>query len=146
MKILFFMLFCVTMAFSHGLFYTLQEGKSINIHAEFTTKTPASYAKIILYEGDSQIPLVKSVMDRNGNFGFLPQNAGKYRVEIIGSSDHGPHIVRFNLNVDEKDILKNYDRAIFEKYTGILSAIGIIFGIFGVIALIKTVSIRKKMG
>lgn len=77
-------------------------------------------------------------MDSSGNFAFLPPNSGKFKVKIIASSDHGEHTKEFDINAGETMALESYKEPVYQKYIGILSAIGIIFGIFGIIAIIKS--------
>ncbi|MDO5046009.1 hypothetical protein [Campylobacter sp.] len=129
--------FCLNLS-AHGLFYSAHEGKAIIINANFTEKIPAAYAEIVIFEGDSAIPLLTSRMDSGGNFAFLPPNPGKYKVKIIASSDHGDHTKEFDINTDETMELESYKEPVYQKYMGILSAIGIIFGIFGIIAIVKS--------
>ena len=127
----------LSLSFSHGLFYSVYEGKAVVINANFTKEIPAAYANISIYEGESAIPLLSSKLDRKGNFAFLPPSAGEYRVKITVNSDHGAHDKEFNISVD-KNGLNNYEEPLYKKYLGILSAIGLIFGIFGVVTLVKT--------
>lgn len=133
----FILLVCINLN-AHGLFYSAKEGKAIIINANFTEKIPAAYAQITIYEGDSAIPLLTSRMDNAGNFGFLPPNSGKFRVKITATSDHGEHSKEFELDASETLELSKYQEPVYQKYLGILSAIGIIFGIFGIIAIIKS--------
>lgn len=135
--IAFIVALCLNLS-AHGLFYSAHEGKAIIINANFTEKIPAAYAEIVIYEGDSAIPLITSRMDNGGNFAFLPPAAGKFRIKIIASSDHGEHTKEFDINAGEELALKSYKEPAYQKYLGILSAIGIIFGIFGIIAIIKS--------
>lgn len=138
MKILTFIAaLCLNLS-AHGLFYSAHEGKAIIINANFTEKIPAAYAQIVIYEGDSAIPLLTSTMDSGGNFAFLPPRKGAYRVKITASSDHGEHTKEFDIDANDELALNSYKEPVYQKYLGILSAIGIIFGIFGIIAIIKS--------
>ncbi|QKG28678.1 hypothetical protein [Campylobacter sp. RM16187] len=137
MRILLLLSLFLSALFSHGLFYSVHEDKAVIINANFTEKIPAAYASIVIYEGESAIPLLTSKLDSGGNFAFLPPRSGEYRVKISASSDHGSHDKEFSLNVDEGS-LSGYKEPVYQKYLGILSVIGIIFGIFGIIVLIKS--------
>ncbi|AQW86944.1 Co/Ni ABC transporter CbiKLMQO, membrane protein CbiL [Campylobacter pinnipediorum subsp. caledonicus] len=141
MKFFVTLAFICSFLFSHGLFYEAKEGKAIIINANFTKSVPAAYAKIEIFEGDSALAFVNSRMDSKGNFAFLPQSAGTYNVKITAGSDHGEHIKEFKIDVANDFEIAKFEQPVFQKYFGALSAIGIIFGIFGVLSLIKS---RKK--
>ena len=131
------LIFCAQ-AFSHGLFYSAKEGKAIIINANFSQSVPAAYAEIAIYKGASAIPLLTSAMDNAGNFAFLPPEKNTYRVQITATSDHGNHVKEFSLNVDETFSLQGYQEAPYHKYASVLGALGVIFGLFGLLALFKS--------
>lgn len=134
--------FAIFLAFAlnlwaHGLFYSANEGKAIIINANFSKQVSAAYAKIEIYKGDSAIPVVSSKMDSFGRFAFVPNEKGNYRVQIIASSDHGEHKVEFGLDADADLNLGEFEKQNYQKYFSILSGFGILFGIFGILAMFK---------
>lgn len=128
-------------ALAHGIFYDLKEGKALIFHINFSQTTPASYAKVTLYEGESAIPFLESSCDERGVFAFVPPREGTYRAYVSGTSDHGEHTQEFSFEVGKDFSLSTYKPPLYERYSGVLSAIGVLFGLFGILALIKS---RKR--
>lgn len=127
--------------FAHGIFYDLKEGKALIFHINFSQTTPASYAKITLYEGESAIPFLEGSCDERGVFAFVPPKEGIYRAYVSETSDHGEHTQEFSFEVGKDFSLSSYKQPIYERYSGVLSAIGLLFGLFGILALLKS---RKR--
>lgn len=138
MRILAILALFFATVFSHGIFYSAQEGRAVIISANFSQTIPAAYAQITIYQGDSAIPLLTSRLDSNGKFAFLPPEKDNYKVKLVATSDHGEHIQEFSIDASELSQIQNYEKPIYEKYAGILSAFGIIFGLFGIITMIKS--------
>lgn len=126
---------------AHGIFYDLKEGKALVFHINFSQTTPASYAKITIYEGDSAIPYLETNCDEKGIFAFIPPKEGTYKAYVSGTSDHGEHTQEFNFEVGKDFSLSTYKQPLYERYSGVLSAIGLLFGFFGILVLIKS---RKR--
>ena len=141
MKKLILLIFAVSFVFSHGISYSLKEGKALIVSAYFAQNTPVSYGEVKIFYEYSAIAMQNGQTDENGKFAFLPPKAGKYRIEIIGETDHGEHKIEFDAQINSDFGVEKYDELAFAKYQGILSIIGIIFGLFGVIIMIKN---RKK--
>lgn len=139
-------LFCILAlwvgsVFAHGIFYDLKEGKALIFHINFSQTTPASYAKITIYEGDSAIPLLETSCDERGVFAFVPPRAGTYQAHVSATSDHGEHTQDFSFEVGKNLLLSDYKQPLYERYSGVLSSIGLLFGLFGLLVLFKS---RKR--
>lgn len=126
---------------AHGIFYDLKEGKALIFHINFSQTTPASFAKVVLYEGESAIPLLEGSCDERGVFAFVPPREGTYRAYVSGSSDHGEHTQEFSFEVGKDFSLTDYKQPLYERYSGVLSAVGVLLGLFGILSLIKA---RKR--
>lgn len=142
MKKLILLIFAINFAFAHGISYSLKKDEAIIISAYFSQTIPVAYGEVEIYFEDSAIPMQKGQTDEFGKFAFLPSKSGKYHAQIIANSDHGEHKIEFDFEINSDFNISKYDELAFVKYQGILSVIGIIFGIFGVISLIKT---RSKL-
>ena len=138
MKFILLIFLCVIFGFAHGVSYTVNDGKAIIISANFTQNTPVAYGKIDIYEGDSAIALLHGQTDSYGKFAFLPPKSGIYRIELTAFSDHGEHKSEFSVTVNDDFSVEKYDALAYIKYQGILSAIGLLLGIFGILVLIKS--------
>ena len=144
MKFILLIFLCVIFGFAHGVSYTVNDGKAIIISANFTQNTPVAYGKIDIYEGDSAIALLHGQTDSYGKFAFLPPKSGVYRVELTAFSDHGEHKSEFSVTVNDDFSVEKYDELAYIKYQGILSAIGLLLGIFGILVLIKSRKSQKQ--
>ena len=144
MKFILLIFLCVIFGFAHGVSYAVNTGKAIIISANFTKNTPVAYGKIDIYEGDSAIALLHAQTDAYGKFAFLPPKSGVYRVELTAFSDHGEHKSEFSVTVNDDFSVEKYDELAYIKYQGILSAIGLLLGIFGILVLIKSRKSQKQ--
>ncbi|CUU71861.1 Uncharacterised protein [Campylobacter hyointestinalis] len=145
MKFVLMAFLCVVFGFAHGVSYAVNTGKAIIISANFTKNTPVAYGKIDIYEGDSAIALLHAQTDAYGKFAFLPPKSGVYRVELTAFSDHGEHKSEFSVTVNDNFSVEKYDELVYIKYHGILSAIGLLLGIFGILVLIKSRKSQKTI-
>ena len=141
MKFVLMAFLCVVFGLAHGVSYAVNTGKAIIISANFTKNTPVAYGKIDIYEGDSAIALLHAQTDAYGKFAFLPPKSGVYRVELTAFSDHGEHKSEFSVTVNDDFSVEKYDELAYIKYQGILSAIGLFFGI---LVLIKSRKSQKQ--
>lgn len=141
MRILCILALWLGSVWAHGIFYDLKEGKALIFHINFSQTTPASFAKITIYEGESAIPLLESSCDERGVFAFVPPREGSYRAFVSGTSDHGEHTQEFSFNVGKDFSLSEYKQPLYERYSGVLSAVGLLLGLFGILSLIKS---RKR--
>ena len=137
MKKLILLILAFNFAFAHGISYSVKEDKALVISAFFSPSDPVSYGEVKVFYEDSAIAMQNGQTDEFGKFAFLPPKVGNYRIQIIGNSDHGEHKSEFNIEVNSDFGLSKYDELAFAKYQGILSVIGLIFGLFGVIIMIK---------
>ncbi|VEJ24843.1 Uncharacterised protein [Helicobacter cholecystus] len=140
-RLFYLSLLCMSSIWAHGIFYDLKEDKALVFHINFSQTTPASYAKVIIYKGDSAIPYLEANCDERGVFAFIPPKEGTYRAYVSGTSDHGEHTQEFSFEVGKDFSLSTYQQPLYERYSGVLSAIGLLFGLFGILALLKS---RKK--
>ena len=144
MKKLILFIFALNFAFSHGISYSVKEGNAVIISANFSQNIPVSGGEVKIYFENSALATIQGQTDENGKFAFLPPKAGNYKAEIIADTDHGEHKIEFKIEVNSDFGVNKYDELAFAKYQGILSVLGLIFGLFGVIIMIKNRSNLKK--
>ncbi len=116
--------------FAHGIFYNVVEG-AISVHISSANNISISDAKVKVFAPGGNLPYAKGYTDINGNFAFMPDSVGIWHVKVSMSSDHGNHDKEFNIELSDDYKVKNFDKLPIERYLGILSVLGIIFGIFG---------------
>lgn len=135
-------LFCLVLNFSlfaHGVFYKVMEG-AISVRITAPNNIAISDAKVSIYAPGGSLAFTKGKTDINGNFAFLPDSKGKWKVLVDVPSDHGSHKKEFTVDINENFKLQDYDKEPFERYFAILSALGILFGIFG----LYSIYLRRK--
>jgi nickel transport protein len=125
--------------FAHGIFYKVLDG-ALTINITAPNNLAISDAKVVIYAPEGSLPYTKGITDVNGNFSFLPDTQGNWKVVLNIPSDHGNHKKEFSIVVDEKLKMKNYEKQPYERYFAILASLGLIFGIFG----LYTMYLRKK--
>ncbi|ADG94662.1 conserved hypothetical protein [Arcobacter nitrofigilis DSM 7299] len=126
--------------FAHGVFYEVVDG-AIGIRVTAPNNIAISNATITIYAPEASLPFTKGKTDVNGNFAFMPDSYGEWRVKINVPSNHGPHLKDFKINIDKNFKVKSYEKVPYDRYMKILSVLGFLLGIFGIIILFKN---RKK--
>lgn len=124
-------------AFAHGIYYDLIEG-AIAVRITAPNNVPISNAKVEVYAPEASLAFVQGRSDINGNFAFLPDSKGVWKVLINADSDHGGHLKEFTINIDDKFKIKDFEKPPYERYFTIISVLGFLFGIFGVFSMIKS--------
>ncbi len=125
---------------AHGVFYKVGD-KALGVTITSANNLAIANANVTVYAPSASLPFVKGNTDINGNFAFVPDSHGKWRINVDVPSDHGSHKKEFFIEVDKNFDIKSFEKMPLERYSKILNSLGILFGIFGVIALIKC---RKK--
>lgn len=127
-------------AFAHGIFYELVDG-AVGVRVTAPNNIPISNANVTIYAPEASLPFVNGKTDVNGNFAFMPDSHGQWRVVINVDSDHGGHIKDFKITIDENRKVDEFKKTPYERYMKMLSVLGLLLGLFGIIVLIKN---RKK--
>ncbi|AXH12637.1 hypothetical protein [Halarcobacter bivalviorum] len=140
LRTLFLSLLLSATVFAHGVFHNIVDG-AVAIRVTAPNNIAIDNAKITIYAPESSLPFTKGKTDLNGNFAFVPDSHGKWKVDIDVPSDHGSHLKSFHVTIDEKQNVKEFEKTPYDRYLNIISALGFLFGIFGIISLLKT---RKK--
>lgn len=137
LKVIITTLILTLSAFAHGIYYDLIEG-AIAVRITAPNNVPISNAKVEVYAPEASLAFVQGRSDINGNFAFLPDSKGVWKVLINADSDHGGHLKEFTINIDDKFKIKDFEKLPYERYFTIISVLGFLFGIFGVFSMIKS--------
>lgn len=137
LKVIITTLILTLSAFAHGIYYDLIEG-AIAVRITAPNNVPISNAKVEVYAPEASLAFVQGRSDINGNFAFLPDSKGVWKVLINADSDHGGHLKEFTINIDDKFKIKDFEKPPYERYFTIISVLGFLFGIFGVFSMIKS--------
>lgn len=137
LKVIITTLILTLSAFAHGIYYDLIEG-AIAVRITAPNNVPISNAKVEVYAPEASLAFVQGRSDINGNFAFLPDSKGVWKVLINADSDHGGHLKEFTINIDDKFQIKDFEKPPYERYFTIISVLGFLFGVFGVFSMIKS--------
>jgi nickel transport protein len=130
-------------AYPHSINYEVQQ-KGISVRIFYSEKDPASYSEYELFgPGDTQ-PHQTGRTDKNGFISFFPERAGIWKIKVWGESSHGYHGVTIDVKVDEALNLKSFSKPLAATHTKLIVGVSLIFGIFGIYALLKSRRSRDK--
>lgn len=136
LKSLALLLFCNLSLFAHGIFYDVNKG-AISVRITSANNLGISDAKVKVFAPGGSLAYAKGYTDANGNFAFMPDSKGKWLVKVTVTTDHGNHDKEFNIELTDDYQVKDFDRMPLERYLGIFSTLGIIFGIFGLLTYLR---------
>jgi len=128
---------------AHGVKYKiLRTPPGIEVRYEDVRGSPMSYAAVKVYPPDNpSLPFQEGYTDRNGRFAFLPDKPGVWKVEV---NDGMGHAVEVEIEVDEEFKTTGDSGADGRRlgvWRGILTGVGIIWGLMGTIFYI---SVRRR--
>jgi nickel transport protein len=127
-----FFLLSTTSLFAHIVQYDVGQ-KAIYVSVFFDKEHKSSWSKYELYAPEASLPYQQGRSDANGVIAFLPDRAGKWRLDVHAGSDHGEHFKQIELNIDKTMVIKDVTKPLYSKYGAIISGFGLIFGLFGLL-------------
>ncbi|MEW6378573.1 MAG: hypothetical protein AB1611_03075 [bacterium] len=76
--------------FAHGARYTTDLARAMVIRVEYDNGEPISYAEVKIFSPDDQkIEYQKGRTDKKGQFFFLPETGGEWKVVVSDGMGHG---------------------------------------------------------
>jgi len=112
---------------SHGVnFEFFENAKGIKFFYE--DGNPLSFAEYKIYSPDNKI-FSQGELDKLGRVLFLPNEPGKWKIEVDDGMGHG--IIKEIEIKDVKNIV--FSKSSYPLYLKILTGLGIIFGLTGII-------------
>lgn len=123
-------------AFSHELSHRVeQEGSCALVYFFFQDGSPFNFEEYEVYREGENTPFQKGRSDALGRVVFCPDRDGLWQLKIASQDGHGAIL---NLKLQGKRVLK--ERGLVHKYTPLISGLGYLLGIFGLVALL----LRRK--
>lgn len=113
----------------------------VSVKIFYAEDDPLSYSLYEIYKPNDKIAFAKGRTDRNGVVSFLPDEIGEWKIKVLGESDHGYHGKVIILTIDRNMAIQNFSQAPIEKYQKVVTGISIIFGLFGLLLMMRY---RKK--
>ncbi|WPM31284.1 hypothetical protein IAE16_05525 [Hydrogenobacter sp. T-2] len=121
----------VSLSFSHELLEEVrQEGNCTLVHFYFQDGSAFSYEEYEVYREGEKAPFQKGRSDALGRVVFCPDRDGLWFLRIRSQDGHGAEL-RLNLKAGKVE----KKRSKFESYQRVLSGLGYLLGIFGLISL-----------
>lgn len=130
-------------AHSHAIHYDVQQ-KGLSVKIFYSKTEPASYSQYELYGPGDTEPHQIGRTDKHGVLSFIPDRPGVWKIKVWGESSHGFHGTTIDVKVDQALELESFGKPLVATYTKLIVGISIIFGIFGIYALIKSRERRTK--
>lgn len=135
-KLILFLLF-LGPAWGHTVDYdvTHQQAVVVSVHLG---DEEASYSEYEVFSpADKENPFQVGRSDAHGRVVFAPDAAGQWVVKAKADSQHGIHGAEITVDVDEKSTVKNFSKPLVATHTRLLIGVSLLFGIFGVVSLLR---------
>jgi nickel transport protein len=124
-------------AYAHSIHYEVEQ-RGISVKVFYSEKDPVSYSSYELYGPGDTLPHQTGRTDKNGFASFFPDRAGIWKIKIWGESSHGFHGVTIDMKVNEALQLQSFSRPLVATHTKLIVGISLIFGLFGIYALLRS--------
>lgn len=127
---------------AHSVNYKVERTTAVVVKVFYSNREVASYSGYEVFAPGDDQPYMKGRTDRNGFLAFMPDRAGRWSVKVTGESEHGFHGATIEVNVDQAMQVESFDQPLVATHTRLFVGIGVIAGIFGVVAMLR----RRKGG
>lgn len=139
----FALLICLAIAVlkvhAHDLQYQVQTGQSLVLYFFFPDNSKFSYEEFEIKAPGDSIIFQKGHTDKLGRIALMPDRPGIWKVRVYSVDGHGATV---KVDVGPNQILKDYSRSLYDRYSRIMTGAGIILGLFGIIMLVQ--QLNKK--
>lgn len=119
---------------AHNLEHEVTADEAVSVAFFFGDGSPFSYEQFEVYREGETIPFQTGRTDALGRMALLPDRAGKWRIKVHSEDGHGAELA---LSLDEQLRLDSVPQPFFDRYAALLTGLGIIFGTFGLISLLR---------
>jgi len=126
-----------TTALPHELQVDVTSGQAVVIRLHYPDGTAFSFESYEIYRDDAEIPVQVGRTDHAGLIAFVPPGAGTWRLTTFSEDGHGKEMT---FTTDAAGMLLGSSRPLFERFPRLLTGIGLILGIFGLLVLL----LRRK--
>ena len=128
---------------AHGVRHSVSEGATV-VTATYEDGSPMAFCDVTVFApGSRQEPYQEGTSDRNGCFAFLPDTNGTWRVTVNDGMGHLADAVIKIGSAGRRDVHKAHHA---DRLGGAMVGIGVIFGCFGIYAMLAGRIHRWKKG
>ena len=141
-RLLLWILLVSSPALAHTVDYQIDGKQSVVVTVRLA-EDPASYSEYELFPPDSaETPFQLGRSDAHGRIVFVPDKPGLWRLKVSADSQHGLHGKEIEITVDEQMVAQLDTRPLVSTHTRLVVGVSILFGLFGLISLLRS----KKSG
>ncbi len=130
--VLFILIAAAHPAYAHDLQYEVSRDRAVVVKLFFGDGMDFSYESYEIYRPNESIPFQTGRTDALGRLSLLPDRKGTWRLKLFSESGHG---LDFTLDIDKDGIIEDVEKPLYSKFLKVMTGIGIIFGIFGIVKL-----------
>ncbi len=117
---------------AHDLRLTVVEESATVMTLVYSDGTPFSFERYEIYAEGESIPAQVGRTDHKGRIAFLPERSGSWRLRTFSEDGHGVDRV---VRTDETGSPAVTAKPLFDRTPRIITGVGIILGLFGLLAL-----------
>ena len=121
-------------ALAHDLQHRIEEGTAVCVELFFADGNEFDFESYEVYRASEEIPFQVGRTDAHGRIVFLPDRAGTWRIKAFSEDGHG---AEFSFTTDVKGEVRGADRPLFERHLRIIVGVSVIFGLFGLLTLLR---------
>jgi nickel transport protein len=118
---------------AHNVEHEVTADEAVIVSFSFHNGSPFSYEQFEVYREGETIPFQTGRTDALGRLTLLPDRAGSWRIKVHSEDGHGAELT---LSMDEHGRVDSVPQPFFTRYAALLTGLGIIFGVFGLISLL----------
>jgi nickel transport protein len=119
-------------AWAHDLQYSVSEGQAVVVRLFYGDDTPFAFEGYEITPEGEKLPVQVGRTDARGRIAFLPEKAGRWRIQAMSEDGHGLNVT---LTTDAAARITNSDKPVYERYGRIVVGVALILGLFGCIQL-----------
>ncbi len=120
-------------AIAHQVLYDVSRGEAVIVALSYGDGSPLARERYDLYCDEEETPVQSGYTDAEGRVVFLPGREAIWRVRIFTDDGHGAD---FNFEAGPSTTVPvELNKPLVERYAGLVAGVGIIFGVFGLLAL-----------
>lgn len=124
---------------AHDLQHRTGEAAAVCVELFFADGNEFDFESYEIYRGGEEVPFQVGRTDALGRLVFLPDRAGVWRIKAFSEDGHGAD---FSLTADASGAVERAGESPIGRYQRIVVGVSVIFGIFGVVALLA----RRRTG
>ncbi|WP_200763026.1 hypothetical protein [Nitrosophilus alvini] len=132
-RVLILLIFSLSL-FAHDLHHKVLNQEAVVVAFSFGGEGDFSYQSYEVYAPKSDIPFAVGRSDKLSRVVFIPDRKGEWRVKVMSEDGHGAEI---KVVIDKEFGVKEYSQSFFERFQKIFVGVALIFGIFGLLTIIK---------